>query len=224
MEPKLIGQIIRNARELKGMSQEEAAAIVGGGQSTIGRIENGDFKRLPAVLPALIDLLGIRPEDVDLSPVLKPAVTRQPAFGMAPVTDPHGPRDFAIYSAAEGGPGEVIRSADPIDWWPRPIEVAQVKGAYGMYVVGDSMAPEFEPGHVAVINPHLPLIANKPYIFYAEMPDGVVRATVKRLRSHTQDQWKLKQHNPPPGQSNDFTLPRNLWRLAHRIVGRQDPS
>src|SRR6266536_2312166 len=75
---------------------------------------------------------------------------------------------FAIYAAAEGGPGEILRSADPVDWWPRPIEVQQVKGAYGMYIVGTSMVPEFKPGHVAVINPNLPHVAGKPYIFDGE--------------------------------------------------------
>lgn len=226
MEPKLIGEIVRNARELKGLSQEEVAEIVGGGQSTIGRIENGDFKRLPSALPALVELLGIKPEDIELmgTSLVPSLAVKRAASGLPPVGDPYGPRDFAIYSAAEGGPGEVIRSADPVDWWPRPIEVAQVKGAYGIYIVGDSMAPEFEPGHVAVINPHLPLVAGKPYIFYAEMPDGSARATVKRLRSHTHDCWRLTQHNPPNGQEGDFELPRDPWRWAHRIVGRQDPA
>ena len=50
-----------------------------------------------------------------------------------------------------------------------------------------------------------------------------MRATVKELRRHTADTWFVTQHNPPEGQKHDFTLPRKIWREAHRIVGRQDP-
>jgi transcriptional regulator with XRE-family HTH domain len=80
------------------------------------------------------------------------------------------------------------------------------------------------PGQVAVVNPNLPYVGAKPYIFYAETESGTVRATVKRLRRQTGDTWHVTQHNPPAGQKHDFTLSRGLWRVAHRIVGRQDPS
>lgn len=143
---------------------------------------------------------------------------------MAPVADPYGPKDFRIFTAAEGGGGEIIRSIDPVDWWPRPIEVQRVTGAYGMYIVGESMVPEFRPGQVAVINPNLPHVGEKAYIFYAETEDGTVRATVKQLRRSSGDTWYVTQHNPPEGQKHDFTLSKKLWRVAHRIVGRQDPS
>jgi phage repressor protein C with HTH and peptisase S24 domain len=154
---------------------------------------------------------------------IAPTVARSKT-ALPPIGDQYGPKDFRIFSAAEGGSGEIIRSVEPVDWWPRPIEVQQVKGAYGMYIVGDSMVPEFRPGHVAVINPNLPHVGDKPYIFYAETEGGEVRATVKLLRRQTGDLWHVTQHNPPPGQKNDFTLSKKLWREAHRIVGRQDPS
>jgi phage repressor protein C with HTH and peptisase S24 domain len=219
MDSKEIGQIVKAAREARGLSQAQLGALIGVKQASIFSIEAGDTKR-SKFLPEIIKELEIPPEHVGL-PKDRPA----PApTTLPPVGDPYGARDFAIYSAAEGGPGEVIRSEEPVDWWPRPIEVAQVKGAYGMYIVGESMEPEFEPGQVAVINPNLPLIAGKSYIFYAETDAGVVRATVKRLRKQTEDAWHVKQHNPPAGMKNDFTLSRKLWRVAHRIVGRQDPS
>lgn len=220
MDPKEIGQKIKAAREARGLSQAQFGALIGVKQASIFSIEAGDTKR-SKFLPEIIQELGIPPEDVGL-PKERAAAPVQ--VNLPPVADPYGKKDFAIYSAAEGGPGEVIRSEEPVDWWPRPIEVAQVKGAYGMYIVGESMEPEFEPGQVAVINPNLPLIAGKPYIFYAETESGVVRATVKRLRKQTDEGWHVKQHNPPQGMKNDFVLSRKLWKVAHRIVGRQDPS
>lgn len=216
MDSKEIGQIIKAKREARGISQAQLGALIGVKQASIFSIESGDTQR-SKFLPEIIRELGIPPEDVGLPKSTSPA-------GLPPVADPYGPRDFRIFTAAEGGAGEIIRSAEPVDWWPRPIEVQQVKGAYGMYIVGESMVPEFRPGNVAVINPNLPHVADKPYIFYAETEDGVVRATVKLLRKQTGDAWHVTQHNPPAGHKHDFTLPKKLWREAHRIVGRQDPS
>lgn len=217
MEARHIGQIIKTAREKLELSQAELGRRTGVKQASIHSIETGDTQR-SKFLPEIIKELGLAPEEVGLPPV------PPPPNPLAPVAGPYGPRDFEIYGAAEGGLGEIIRSADPVDWWPRPIEVQRVKGAYGMYIVGTSMEPEFEAGQVAVINPNLPHIGGKPYIFYGETEAGQVRATVKRLRKQTGDTWFVTQHNPPAGQKPDFTLPRKVWREAHRIVGRQDPS
>jgi phage repressor protein C with HTH and peptisase S24 domain len=219
MNSKEIGEIIKAAREAKGWSQGKLGSLIGIKQASIFSIEKGETARSKH-LPEIVRELGLAPESVGL-PAERPQTD---PLGPQQVADPYGPKDFEIFSAAEGGPGEILRSADPIDWWPRPIEVARVTGAYGMYIVGTSMVPEFRPGHVAVINPHLPHIAEKPYIFYGETEAGSVRATVKELRRYTADAWHVRQHNPPPGQKHDFTLPRKTWRVAHRIVGRQDPS
>jgi phage repressor protein C with HTH and peptisase S24 domain len=216
MNSKEIGHVIKVAREARGLSQAQLGALIGVKQASIFAIETGDTQR-SKFLPEIIRELGIAPENVGL-----PAPAHS-APALPPVANPYGPNDFEIYAAAEGGLGEILRSADPVDWWPRPIEVQQVKGAYGMYIVGTSMIPEFKPGHVAVINPNLPHVADKPYIFYGETEAGQVRATVKELRRHNADSWFVTQHNPPEGQKHDFTLPRKIWREAHRIVGRQDP-
>jgi transcriptional regulator with XRE-family HTH domain len=215
------GEMIRVAREKLGWSQKGLADRVGISQPAIKKIEAGtttQSKFLPKIAQVLaLDLVAL---DVSLSE----SPTTPTSMSMMPVGDPYGPRDFAIYSAAEGGDGEILRSPDPVDWWPRPVEVQRATGAYGMYIVGTSMVPEFKPGHVAVINPNLPHISGKPYIFYGETEEGQVRATVKELRRYSEETWFVTQHNPPHGQKNDFTLSRKIWRVAHRIVGRQDPS
>jgi transcriptional regulator with XRE-family HTH domain len=216
-----IGENVRRLREAAGMSQDDLATAAKTTQSTIDRIEREEVAN-SRFLPRIAGALRVSLAELDETYSNLPDNPQRPA--LAPVADGYGPRDFQVYSAAEGGAGEIYRSADPIDWWPRPIEVLQVKGAYGMYVVGESMVPEFKPGHVAVVNPNLPHIAGKAYIFYGETEPGQVRATLKELRRHTEDHWYVRQHNPPPGQKQDFSLSRKIWREAHRIVGRQDPS
>ena len=210
-----IGENVRRLREAAGMSQDDLAVAAKTTQSTIDRIEREEVANsrfLPRIAGAL--RVGLSELDESYSTGAEPVRPSLP-----PVTQIGADRDFPIYTAAEGGPGEIIRSADPVDWWPRPIEVLRVKGAYGMYVVGESMIPDFEPGQVAVVNPNMPFIAGKPYIFYAEK-SGEPRATIKRLRRATADTWHVTQFNP----RHDFTLSRGLWTIAHRVVGRQDPS
>jgi phage repressor protein C with HTH and peptisase S24 domain len=219
------GEIVREAREKRTWSQKELADRVGISQPAIRKIESGETtqsKFLPKIAQVLeIDLAHL---DSSLRSQVFPGDIPPPPPALPAVGDPYGPKDFRIYSAAEGGLGEIIRSVEPVDWWPRPIEVQRVTGAYGMYIVGNSMIPDFEPGQVAVVNPNLPHIGGKPYIFYAETEDGSVRATVKRLRRKTDEFWHVTQHNPAEGQKKDFTLSCKIWRIAHRIVGRQDPS
>jgi phage repressor protein C with HTH and peptisase S24 domain/DNA-binding XRE family transcriptional regulator len=209
MTPNEVGETIKNARELKRWSQETLAAHAGGvGQSTIDRIEKGQFKRFPSDLPALCAALGIALPDME--------GRAPPAGGMLPVTRD---RDFPIYASAEGGPGEILRSTDPIDFVPRPSPVAHVKEAYGLVITGTSMAPEFKPGETALVNPKLPVISDEVYVFYAEQ-DGEARATIKHLRRATGTEWLVSQHNPPKGRSKDFSLSRREWRWAHRVFGK----
>lgn len=211
LDPVEIGTIIRNARELRGWSQEHVAEVVGGGQSTIGRIENGDFKRIPNVLPAIIDMLGIPPETIDLGLAQKPqSPIIQKVFGAT---------DFKVFASAEGGDGEVIVSTDPIEIIPRPSVVANIREAYGILVTGTSMYPEYRHGETAIVNPLLPVQPGEVHIFYAER-EGAARASIKELRRATADQWQVSQHNPPEGRSKDFSLSRKDWQWVHRVLGK----
>lgn len=217
MEHNEIGATIRARREALGWSQTDLARRTGIKQSSIYAIERGETKK-SKFLPEIARELGLRPDEVGL-----PA-EQQIAPGVlsgAALIEPE--RDFPIYASVEGGPGEIIRSADAVDWYPRPAPVAHVKNAYGLLVIGESMAPEFEPGDVALINPALPPLAGKPCIFYAEH-NGEARATIKRYLRSTADKWFVYQHNPPPGAKHEFTLGRREWSICHRVLGKYYPQ
>lgn len=214
MDTKEIGKRIREARELKGISQEDVADVVGGGQSTIGRIESGDFKRLPSVLPAVVRLLGLTLEELD------PELAGIPAPGPGSIISRVlGNEDFKVYASAEGGPGEVLVSTDPIEVIPRPSVVKDIREAYGLIITGTSMWPEYRHGETAIVNPLLPFQPGEVHIFYAER-EGAARASIKELRRATGDNWLVTQHNPPEGKSKDFSLPRREWRWVHRVLGK----
>lgn len=144
---------------------------------------------------------------------------------VAPVLIPHdqlqtpGRPDFKIFASAEGGPGQIILSTEPVDFQPRPTILQNVRDAYGLIIAGDSMSPEYRNGDTALINPHLPAIGDEVYVFYSER-QGEARATIKHLRRATADKWLVSQHNPPHNMPKDFTLPRAEWRIAHRVLGK----
>lgn len=215
MEPEEIGARIRAAREAKGLSQAALARAVGIKQQSLDSIEKGKTAR-SRHLPFLAIELGLLPEDIGLP--------KQQTDGWLPPEQVLAQgRDFPIYASAEGGPGEIIRSTDPVDWYPRPSPVAHVREAYGLYVVGDSMSPEFEAGDIALVNPALPPLAGKPCIFYTEL-HGEARATIKRFLRASPTLWHVYQHNPPRNMGNEFTLPRKEWGICHRVLGKYYPQ
>jgi phage repressor protein C with HTH and peptisase S24 domain len=198
-------------RTAKGMSQAELATKVGVRQNTIAAIETGATTRTK-YLADLARALGVTVDELD-----PPALAGAPPPALQP-PPAYGPRDFPVYSSAEGGPGEVIRSTDPIEWVPRPAP-AQTPDAYCILISGESMSPEYRPGDSAIVNPRLPIIGGEVYIFYREL-QGEARATIKQLRRQSTDSWLVSQHNPPAGQKQDFALPRREWQWAHRVVGK----
>lgn len=212
MESVEIGKLVLRAREHNSWTQEELAERAGGvGQSTIDRIEKGQFKRMPSNLPQICAALGIPLPDF--------GVPAAPAGTVIPRARGSGDRNFPVYAAAQGGPGEIIVETDPIDFIPRPGHLQHVKESYGLVITGTSMFPEYRPGETALVNPRLPVIGGENYVFYAEK-EGEARATIKGLRRATEAEWQVEQHNPPRGRQKEFSLPRKDWRWAHRLVGK----
>jgi len=213
-----IGQKIRRRREELRLSQADLGRQVGVSQATIDKIEAGHTAR-SRYLPMIAVKLGLPLEEID------PGLAALNASGglTGPVLPkmeiPVGDRDFPIHASAEGGQGQIILSSDPVYVMPRPAPLTHVKGAYGLYITGESMVPEFEPGDIAMVNPHLPIVADVTCIFYAER-EGSTRATIKRLVRQTPDQWHVKQWNPPEGMKPQFTLARAEWTVCHRVLGK----
>ena len=202
---------IRQAREAKGWSQDYLGKQVGISQPAVKKIEDGSTAH-SKFLPRIAALLGLDIAELD--------------EGLARITTSadRAPRllggiDFPVHASAQGGPGELIVDANPIEYMARPAPLATVRGAYGVYVTGSSMEPEFRQGDIALVNPHLPVVSDEAYIFYAEQ-SGSTRATIKQLRRATPDKWLVTQHSPPSGERKDFALNRNEWQWAHRVIGK----
>ena len=127
---------------------------------------------------------------------------------------------LSVFAAVEGGPGEMVVDVDPIEVVPRPWFVKNVRDAYAVLIIGESMAPAYEPGQMAIVNPRLPPIRGEDAIFIRSEHDGDFTATIKRLVRVTAGAWVVQQFNPPPGQTSEFELPKDMWPKAYRVVGR----
>ncbi|GAA0588973.1 S24 family peptidase [Paenochrobactrum glaciei] len=127
-----------------------------------------------------------------------------------------GGRDFPIYAAAMGGNGHTIITFDAIEWVRRPAILENVKDAYGIYIVGDSMEPAYEQGDMALVHPHLPPTRGTDVILYHVPPTYEAECIIKRLVGFNDTEWKLRQYNPPL----DFAEYRDDYPYCHRVVGK----
>lgn len=222
------GDRIKQVRKLSGLSQEAFAARLKVSRGAVGNWELNKGITTPNMTMIsqefsvsfdwLANARGTPPEPA-VPPELGHAMREDPpAFAPAPPIMLPG-KDFPVYASAEGGPGEIIRSTDPVDWVPRPAPVASVRGAYGLLITGESMFPEYQAGETAIVDPNLPVVGAAVYVFYSER-DGEARATIKHLRRAAGDAWHVRQWNPPEGAKADFTLGRKEWGKAHRVLGK----
>lgn len=109
--------------------------------------------------------------------------------------------------------------AFPIDWVRRPPPLANVHGAYGLLVKDTVMEPEFWPGDVVLVHPHLPPGPQSACVFRTETLSGE-HAQLKHLVRFDDAAWHVRQWNPQPGTKGEFMLARKDWPICHRVVGK----
>lgn len=214
-----IAENLRTLLRQRGWSETELARRAGVSQATINNLLNANqltSRRLPEIARAL----GVQPWDLD--PGLLPSNAPAPTSGGVPAPQFLGARDLPIFSAAEGGDGEVIVSSDPIDLVARPWFLGEVRDGYGVLVVGESMVPVYEPGDIVIVNPRLPPMKGKHHILFHDDGNGAQKATIKKIVGWSSDEWMLEQYNPQNGKSPRFSLPRDVWGKVVRIVGKYE--
>lgn len=122
-----------------------------------------------------------------------------------------------------------LRMAEVLDYLTRPSGLVGDKEAYAVEIVGDSMAPRFEPGERVFVSPRANVRPGDDVIVQlvdpnheGDMAGTVVEVLIKRFVRRVGDSYELRQFNPP----TDFRVPLN--RIArrdgraaiHRVKGR----
>lgn len=212
-----IGDKIRQARLAKGLRQADLARAFGISRNSVTLWESGEARPDQARLPLLGQLLGT---SVDWLTSEDDRATAPPRSGYVPPPEFFGERDLPVYAAAEGGPGEMVVSTDPIDMVPRPWYLGTVKDGYGVLVTGDSMDPAFRPGEIAIVNPRLPPQPSTDVILVGGEHEGEFKASIKFLIKSEPNRWYVRQFNPPDGEQRDFWREKREWPKAFRVVGK----
>lgn len=206
------GDRIKSARLQLGWSQQDLADQVGCSQPAIKKIESGETLR-SRLLPKIARVLDIKLSDIDPDIVLQETAAGTLIPGVALV----GEADLPVYATSVAvGEADMAISTHAIEYVGMPAPLAKVRGAYGIQVAGETMVPEFWPGDVALIHPHMSVAGGSSYLFFAA--EDASRATIRHLVRVTAKDWIVRIWNPPG--SPETKLSRAEFPKAHRTVGR----
>jgi phage repressor protein C with HTH and peptisase S24 domain len=117
-----------------------------------------------------------------------------------------------------------LHLGEVLDYLARPPSLADDKAAYAVTVVGDSMAPRFEPGEQAFVSPRATVGIGDDVIVQlkgaaseeGEAAERVTMVLIKRLVRRTSAYVELAQFNPPM----TFRVPAERVAAIHRVRGR----
>lgn len=201
---------LRQLREARGLTQVQLAEGLGKSQSEIARLERGERRMTVDWAIRLAPLLGIEPRQLfdELTGPSTGAVRRsdQPSEPPAP------PGLIPIMGSARGGAEQQMFLEDgPIGHTARPANLANVRQAYAIYVVGDSMEPRYEQGWLLHVNPFKPLKRGRDVVVVKNDQSVLI----KRFEGWTEEELVLFQLNP----QGEIRLRRADIRSCHLVVG-----
>lgn len=197
---------IREWRQNKNWSLQQLAEAADTSRAQIDKLERGERRLTLDWMIRLAKPLECLPADL-LPQALPGAVNINSRERMIPVR-----------SAARGGDEQEMFLEDgPIDHRPAPGFVANVRDAYAIYVVGESMTPMYRPGQLLYVNPHKPLMPGRGVVV-TKLNRAVL---IKELVKTTATAVFLREYQP---KQRDFSIPHREIASAHMVVGAEEPG
>jgi phage repressor protein C with HTH and peptisase S24 domain len=191
LAPSAISRMLKGERQMKILEAVQVAAFLGVSQEEVLR-HAGDNS-------------GAAPRE----PGRRGRPPRPP--GAAPIVGPRA-EPIPIKSAARGGGDQEMFLEDgPIGYTPRPANLGGVRGAYAIYMVGDSMEPRYEQGWLLHVNPFKPPTRGRDVVVYKQGQAVLIKQFVR----WEADTLVLRQLNPP----QEIRLPRSEVVECHLVVG-----
>lgn len=224
MEP---GILIKTERVRRGWSQAELGKRVKISQVAIKKIEAGETLR-SRHMPKIAQELGIPLSKLD--PSLSQGSVNQgddadlmrpkQALQLIPGEQLMGEVDLPVYSIVRGGRGALVLENEPFTYTSRPKRLAGKKDSYGVLVIGDSMAREYNENDIAYVDPRLHPKKGDPCVFQGTREDGTVEAIIKyldRSPDASETVYYVSQTNP----EKHFTIKKSDWQKVHVAVGKE---
>lgn len=118
-----------------------------------------------------------------------------------------------------------LRLAEVFDYLARPPSLTEDPEAYAVEIVGESMAPRYEPGERVFVSPKAAVRVGDDVIVQLRAPGDpdeddragqVTEVLIKRLVRRTAAFYELRQFNP----DKTFQVPVARVRRIHRVRGR----
>ena len=139
--------------------------------------------------------------------------------------EPHRP--VPLIGTAFGGEWEAdiemteLRPSEVLDYLGRPPELHADPDSYALEIVGESMAPRFEPGERAFVSPLAPVRIGDDVVVQLRASvtaqgNRVVMALIGRLTRRSPTYLELRQFNP----DRTFQVPVEQVAAVHRVRGR----
>jgi phage repressor protein C with HTH and peptisase S24 domain len=195
LAPSAVSRMLKAERQMKLLEVAQIAAFLNVSQEEVLR-HAGEAGPPPA---------GERPR----------AGRGRPPAARSPLPPAGGAQNadvIPIRSAGRGGADQQMFLADgPIGYTPRPANLAGVRAAYAIYMVGDSMEPRYEAGWLLHINPFKPPVRGRDVVVY-KRGDAVL---IKQFVGWEGDALVLRQLNPP----ETLRIPREEVLECHLVVG-----
>lgn len=212
---------IRKGLEKPGKSQRGLAQAMGIDPTAVSRLMKGERKlQLHEVAKVQAYLDSVNPETTQKSRQINTFARPETDVPSTSGGKAEGAQNhrLEILGMAECGPdGWAYFNGDLIETVPMPANLVGVKGAYGVYIQGDSMDPRYKPGEIAHIHPHKPitigafvLVQKKP-----KAPGEAPLAVIKQLVRRSGSKVVLAQLNP----AKNFELRTDEIVSMHRVVG-----
>lgn len=218
----MLGNVIRQARKAKGMTQAALASHLDVERAAVGQWETGVTEPASANLRNLCSFFGIdvnaanvgkliylSPESdvLSVSPRVPSDQGGEGGAGQSDVlrsaVEVQGlatmPVDVPVYGVAVGGAdGSFLFNGEVIDHVRRPAGIARTRGVFALYVVGSSMEPRFEEGELVYVSSgRPPSIGDYVIVERKGQNEGENGPSlIKRLVRRTGTNLVLEQFNP----------------------------
>lgn len=200
-----LGKRIKTARKAAGLYQHHISdhfkidrVNISQWESDITKPETGKMADLALLLNTTTDwlLYGAGQPPVATAKSKKPSEKPNAIIGSKVTGD--GVM-VPIYGQAVGGvDGQFIMNGSILYHVMAPPQIAEIAGAYGVLISGDSMSPRYEDGEIAFVDPRRRLKKGDYVVAQIQFDEHEPpHAYVKRFIRHNSEDLVLSQFNPP---------------------------
>ena len=197
-----IGNNIRRARELKGLTQDELAKRMGyKSRSTIARIENGDNDVSQSKLKKFAEIL-----DVSIDFLLDDGKDK------ASASRPKGVRIPVLGNVAAGIP--ITAVTDVEDWEEIPEKLASSGTYFALRIKGKSMEPRIKDGDVVIVKQQEDVDSGDVAIVLVNGDEATVKEIKKLDTGIMLIGWNTAVYSPR------FYSAKDIKSLPVRIIGK----